>query len=135
MAFCVEIHATINFTGQGFLQVFGDDDIFVFLDKKLMIDYGGTHPAVGKTIMLEDRGLLEGVNYPLDFFMCERKSAGSSLNFSTNANIFCSRYDQCGICNGNGQSCCKNNTPDCPCCPPGFYDNGWDSECVGIYLF
>lgn len=72
-------------------QVFsfsGDDDVFVYINKKLVINLGGVHPSMGASVSLDSLGLTAGQNYGLDFFFAERHTTGSNFFMQTSiANI------------------------------------------------
>lgn len=62
----------------------GDDDVWVFFDKKLGIDLGGVHGAQTATVNLDT--LMSGKssgNYSFDFFFAERHTTQSNLMIST----------------------------------------------------
>ena len=62
----------------------GDDDVWVFFDKKLGIDLGGVHGAQTQTVDLDT--LLAGNaagNYAFDFFFAERHTTQSNLMIQT----------------------------------------------------
>lgn len=68
---------------------------------------GGIRPTATRSINLNDRD-----NFPtldLDVFMCERRSVNSALTILLEASsVYCKYKDKCGMCNGNGQSCCDS---------------------------
>jgi fibro-slime domain-containing protein len=84
LAFTGELHTSFTLTAGGTLQVRGDDDLYVFIDGKLVIDLGGTHAAEAAAIKLDELGLRVGHDYTLDLFYAERFGATGDLAITTN---------------------------------------------------
>ncbi len=79
MHYAVEFELTADYVGPLEYTFFGDDDMWVFLDGKLVCDIGGVHSTVGEYVNLWDY-LVKGSTdkHTLSFFYTERGASGSS---------------------------------------------------------
>lgn len=85
--FTYELHTTFHYSGGETFKFVGDDDLFVFINKKLAIDLGGVHGSMTGEVILDAEagklGLTKGVVYPLDFFFAERHTVDSHFRIDT----------------------------------------------------
>jgi len=81
--FTYEIHSVFTYTGGEKFTFRGDDDVFVFIDDKLVIDLGGVHGPEEKTVSLDTLGLTKEKVYNFDFFFAERHQTGSNFRIET----------------------------------------------------
>jgi fibro-slime domain-containing protein len=82
-----ELHLEFRYHPGDVFTFIGDDDIWVFIDKKLALDLGGTHNEVTGQVMLDTLGLTDGQTYPLAFFWAERHVTGSNLRIETSLEV------------------------------------------------
>lgn len=79
MNFSVDFQLTEDYVGPLEYTFFGDDDLWVFLDGRLVCDIGGVHSSIGEYVDLRDY-LPEGSGgrHTLTFFYTERGASGST---------------------------------------------------------
>lgn len=83
MHFAVSFNLTSDYVGPLEYCFFGDDDMWVFLDGKLVCDIGGVHSSLGEYVNLWDyleRG--DSGRHTLTFFYTERGGQGSTCYMS-----------------------------------------------------
>ena len=90
--FCFESHAKFTHKPGLKFNFRGDDDIWVFIDNKLAVDLGGTHLAAPGYVNLDkfegkSGKLVEGNQYDLDIFFCDRRTTMSNVRIKTNMYI------------------------------------------------
>ena len=90
-SFTFELHTAFKYSpGQKF-NFKGDDDVWVYIDNKLVVDLGGIHDIGAQDVNLDTLGLTAGSTYPLDFFYAERHCCASNFVLSTSI-----EFTQCG---------------------------------------
>jgi fibro-slime domain-containing protein len=91
--FTMEFHTRIVYAaGKGHRLSFqGDDDIWVFLNGRKVIDLGGVHQTQMATVDLDSiavsLGLADGGDYPMDFYFAERHTASSRFMITANLHM------------------------------------------------
>lgn len=104
-SYTFELHISFTYQTGQYFTFFGDDDVYVFINKKLAVDLGGVHTQVSGTVNLDTGaqtytnstggampagwnktvplGLTPGQAYQFDFFYCERHTTGSHMQITT----------------------------------------------------
>ena len=89
--FTTEIHLTFTYVAHQSFTFRGDDDLWIFVNKRLALDLGAMHGVASGTIdfdaQAEKLGILPGRDYSMDIFHAERHTSAS--NFTIETNIAC----------------------------------------------
>jgi fibro-slime domain-containing protein len=84
-SFCMEMHTTFLHQSGLKFEFTGDDDVWVFINNKMIIDLGGIHVSSNAIMNLDDLPWLNyGNTYAFDFFQCERHTTNSTSRIVTN---------------------------------------------------
>jgi len=86
-AFTYEIATQFEYRGNETFKFSGDDDVFIYINRQLVLDLGGVHGPLSSTVSLDaiagSVGLEVGKVYPLHLFFAERQTTNSQFEFET----------------------------------------------------
>jgi len=140
--FTSEVRTWFEFQGDEELYFSGDDDVWVFINRRLALDLGGLHPLRSGSFVLDTPtasalGLVSGNVYEIALFHAERHTNASNFNLTLNG--FVSAKSECvticgdgivagdeicddGVNDGSYGSCMPDCTPG-PRCGDGDVDS------------
>jgi fibro-slime domain-containing protein len=85
--FTLEAHTHFQYRGGEIFSFAGDDDTWVFINRRIAINLGGVHATEGATVSLDakagDLGIVIGGRYQLDIFFAERHTISSTFRIRT----------------------------------------------------
>ena len=92
--FTMKVQAKFVYVKGQYFEFYGDDDVWVFINNRLVVDIGGQHGQQRGSVNLDTLGLVEGTEYPFHIFYVERHTGSSnfmmrtSMDLHTDASIF-----------------------------------------------
>ncbi len=85
--FTLKLSTAFRYVGGETFRFSGDDDLWVFINRRLAIDLGGLHAQLSDEVDLDEQadllGLEIGQVYPLHLFFAERHTIASNFNIET----------------------------------------------------
>lgn len=112
--FTMEVRNTFTYTGDETFKFCGDDDVYVFINKRRFVDLGGVHSqeCTGWKHLsdsAEDLGLELGGTYSFDFFFAERHTTQSNFKLTTSCFLEQQETPQCDrMTDEAAHECCKH---------------------------
>ncbi|MCQ2102627.1 MAG: fibro-slime domain-containing protein [Fibrobacter sp.] len=93
-SFAMKISAQFKYIKGQYFEFRGDDDVWVFINNRLVVDIGGCHNPEEGFVNLDTIGqsnpslkLEEGKEYPFHIFFSERNATGSNFKMRTSINL------------------------------------------------
>ncbi|SHL02230.1 fibro-slime domain-containing protein [Fibrobacter sp. UWB12] len=85
--FAMSVSASFKYVKGQYFEFRGDDDVWVFINNRLVVDIGGIHDKVEGAVDLDTLNLKEGREYPFHIFYAERQATGSNFKMRTSINL------------------------------------------------
>ena len=93
--FTMKFQAKFEYVRGQFFEFKGDDDVWVFINNRLVVDIGGVHAEMSGAVDLDTLGLVEGEEYPFHIFYAERHTASSNFMMRTTIDLSADNLNGC----------------------------------------
>lgn len=92
-SFAMVVRAEFEYVKGQYFEFRGDDDVWVFINNRLVVDIGGVHGPENGYVDVDTVGqgtkdsLVEGQTYPFHIFFAERNATGSNFKMRTSMDL------------------------------------------------
>lgn len=92
-SYAVKIQAKFEYVPGQYFDFYGDDDVWVFIDRRLAVDIGGQHTQAAGAVLLDTIGqntgdtLVPGQTYDFHIFYAERHTSESNFRMHTSIDL------------------------------------------------
>ena len=93
-SYAMKVTAEFKYVKGQYFEFRGDDDVWVFINNRLVVDIGGCHNPEEGAVNLDTIGkndpslkLVEGETYPFHIFYSERNATGANFKMRTSINL------------------------------------------------
>ena len=85
--FTMKFQATFEYVPGQYFDFLGDDDVWVFINNKLVVDIGGQHAQVAGAVDLDSLNLIPDSTYNFHIFYAERHTSSSNFRMRTSIDL------------------------------------------------